>query len=486
MVSRRTLLELGGSAIGLSFLGTVTASAGDAQYLVRGSGGVARRVESSGFDIRYELADGAVLVVVGPEDAESELRSVAGVVDAVRDASFEVELPGPVESVGASVDGHESLDGILTENQWDKHRTNVAAAHELATGEGTTIAVLDTGVDHEHPDLAANVDESASRLFASLDSLQDNPWDVNGHGTHVAGIAAANGSVGVTGTAPDADVVSLRVFYLVETDDGPVLTTTTGDILAAIDYAASIGADAANLSIGTPPIPPSGNSEGYRPMYQTVIQHATRAGTLVVVSAGNASANLQQGGYFTVPNSVASAMSISATGPADGLSYYSNYGTNEIDVGAPGGLYSSLATSFCAIQEWLAAAEEGEEPPSLISNDPREAGETGTLWLDEDGVPTSDPDAIASTTECPIPEWPYPFNFVFSTLPGGEWGWIAGTSMAAPQVTGAAAVLRDANPGASPAQLEQAIEQSADGTDGKNDPSLGAGRLDVAGALEKL
>jgi subtilisin family serine protease len=469
-----------GGAIGLSFLGQVSASGGRAQYLVRGNRNVARRIRNAGYEVRHELAGGSVLVVVGPDDGADELRGLPGVQGSVRDARFEVELPEAVADASVSIDEHETLSGALTENQWDKHVTDVAEAHEQATGAGSKVAVLDTGVDNTHPDLAPNRLEDESRLFSSLDALGDDPWDVDGHGSHVAGIAAASGDVGVSGTAPDADLVSLRVFYFVETENGPVLTTTTGDILAAMDYAAEIGADVANASIGTDPIPPQGNSEGYRPMYQTVIQHATRRGTLIVVSAGNSGANLQQGGYFTVPNSVASAMSISATDPEDDLAYYSNYGTNEIDVGAPGGLHDTLAKSFCGIQEWIEASQ-----PTLISNDPREPGDTGTLWLDEDGVPTSNPAAAAESVDCPIPEWPYPFNFVFSTVPG-SWSWIAGTSMAAPQVAGAAAVLREADPGANPKQLEQAIAQGADGPNGKGDPELGAGRLNVAGALDRL
>lgn len=148
--------------------------------------------------------------------------------------------------------------------------------------------------------------------------------------------------------------MSLRVFYYddVDGDGDQELTTTTADILTATDYAAAIDADAANLSIGTPPLPPEANASGIEAAYQRVAQDAVRRGTLVVVSADNSDADLQRGGFFTVANSVAGAMSISATGPNDERTFYSNYGTNEIDVGAPGGGYETLEKTLADDTEW--------------------------------------------------------------------------------------------------------------------------------------
>lgn len=424
----------------------------------------------AGFAIRRALADGTVLLVEGPADRGDELVDRNGVRAVARDVQLRFE--DPVERADAT---EETTDDQFYPLQWDKHRTDVAKAHETATGAGTTIAVIDTGTDVDgHPDLP-NVDAGTGRLFrdgevlagtgdiefpadvfdlcAGTTTIGDHVADdVYYHGTHVAGIAAASrdGTTGVVGTAPDADVVPLRVFWWDEfesddCDSGVVagLSTTTGDILTAIDYAADVGADAANMSIGTPPLPPWVNRTGFKVAYERVIQDATRRGTVVVASAGNSSANLQQGGYFTVPNSTAGAMSISATGPNDLLTFYSNYGTNEIDVGAPGGGYETLEKT--------------------LETDPGEV------------------------------EWPFPTNLVLNAADpdsyvgqlfgGATYLYAAGTSMAAPQVTGAAALVREVAPDATPKQVQEAIESGADLVAGKSDPELGAGRLNAADAL---
>lgn len=477
-IPRRTLLNgIAAGTIGLTFVGAASTD-GRAQYLVNGQGnGLRRRLERAGYAVRREIADGRVLIVSGPDDGEAELADVKGVKQAVRDLQFSLERPELVESAEAT------RSEQLFEEQWDKQVTDVPEAHETATGSGTTISIIDTGTHFAHPDLEPNLLPEDSRLFreggirsgegevivpdesGTTTTTQHVAEDVDGHGSHVAGIAAgARNKVGIVGTAPDADVVSCRVFWwtTIENDEGEeeaILSTTTGDILTAIDYSAEIGVDAMNMSIGTDPIPPQENREGFRPIYQTVVQSAVRRGTVVVVSTGNSEANLQQGGYFTVPNSVAGAMSVSATGPNDELVFYSNYGTNEVSVGAPGGGYETLEKTLCT-------------PEGIVAGSCEEDEETGEVECDE----------------CNPPEWPYPTNLVLSSVPpdiyGTYYAYFAGTSMAAPQVTGAAALVREVSPEANANQVEQAIEKGADLVRGKGDSELGAGRLNAANALE--
>ena len=426
---RRTFLK-GVAAAGLTLTAVRPAAAGDgARYVVTGDGsGVRSNVEDAGYAVQHELG-GNVYLVVGATGDRSALEDATGVARVARDVALDFETP--------EEQAESTTDEELYPYQWDKQVTDAAAAHETTTGEGARLAIIDTGVDADHPDLKANVNAEAGRLFR-YGEVSGDAGDVYGHGTHVAGIAAASddGTTGVVGTAPDAEVVSLRVFYYDEVDGERVLTTTTGDILLAIDHAANIDADAMNMSIGTSPLPPETNAAGVKVAYQRVVQSAVQRGSVVVASAGNSGADLQHGGYFTVPNSTAGSMSISATGPNDELVFYSNYGTNEIDVGAPGGGYETLEKT------------------------------------------------LSSDTE-----WPYPTNLVLSSVPpnlydGSHYAYFAGTSMAAPQVTGAAGLVRAANPGATPKQVEQAIRDGADGASGNSSAEVGAGRLDAAAALD--
>lgn len=476
---RRGLLKgLGVAGVSLTFAGLASANSGDAQYVLLVNGNARRRLEQEGFRVRQELADGGVLVVHGPEDADPS--SVRGVSEAYRDVRLELERPAE-----SSIADESELEPptFYHDFLWDKQVTETLEANQYATGDGSAVAVIDTGCDYEHPDLEPNLDTEAGRLFregAIEDGVEDGipvarpvdedeyggdedvpafeideveqhvADDVQGHGTHVGGIATASADdgaigTGVTGTAPDASLVSLRVFWWAEVDDDAdrpderwALFTTTGDILTAIDYAGEQGYDAANLSLGTMPLPPQVNAAGIKAVYERVIQRATQRGTLVVASAGNSDANLQQGGYFTLPNSIAGAISVSASAPNDERAFYSNFGTNEIDVGAPGGGYETLEKTL-----------EG------------------------------DPDVV---------DWPFPFNLVFSTtsprVEGASYGWKAGTSMAAPQVAGLAALVRELDADANGKRVESAVKHGAEGATGRSDPDFGAGRINALNTVE--
>ncbi|MEM4782251.1 MAG: S8 family serine peptidase [Halalkalicoccus sp.] len=475
ITTRRRLLQgIATTGIGLSFAGLAGADEdGVVQYLVIGGRGVKRRLEDEGFEVRQELAGGQVFVVYGPTDAADQVRSVRGVRVAERDVRFKLERPereAPAEQ--EDVEEPTFYEAFL----WDKQVTESLEANQVATGSGSEIAIIDTGISYVHPDLTPNLQAEAGRRFKEgridagteegivvgrpaqegseldfdIDFVEQHvAADVQGHGTHVGGIAAASADegftgTGVMGTAPDADLASLRVFWWTEIgdEDDPIderwaVTTTTGDVLTAIDYAAEEGYDAANLSLGTSPLPPQVNSESFARAYKLVIEHAVQQGTVVIASAGNAGTDLQRGGLFSLPNSVQGAMSISATGPNDELSFYSNFGTNEIDVGAPGGGYETLEMT------------------------------------------------LADDTE-----WPFPTNLVFSTtdpqVEGAPYGWKAGTSMAAPQVAGLVGLVRELDPDTNANQVESAIAHGAEGSNGRSDPETGAGRINALNTVERV
>ncbi|WP_331234678.1 S8 family peptidase [Natronorarus salvus] len=409
-VSRRGVLRgIGAAGVGLTFAGS-TSAGGEGTYIVStGGNGARRNLERAGFDVTRELAGGSVLIVSGPANAEEDAN--VGGVDAVT-PNFEVNLAEPF------AEDHTTGDAEFTENQWDKEITDTFEAHHHATGEGSRIVIADTGVDGTHHDLEGNFNEDLSLSFINGGQEAPHSGDSGDHGTHVAGTAAATGAEGVTGTAPDAELVSVRVL-------GPD-SSSFADVLAGADYAAEIGADAANFSLGAGPFPSEANPDGTRVAVQRVMQDAARRGTVSTVSSGNAETNLQQGGLFYLPGTVQGVMTVSASGPGDDLAFYSNYGTNEIEVGAPGG---------------------------------------GRETLEETVIPD---------------------DLVFSTEPDATYGWKAGTSMAAPQVAGLVALVRELEPIMNANRVENAIAHGAELVDGRSSLEFGAGRINALNTVERV
>ena len=524
-LERRSLLKgIGAAGVSLAFAGHASAADGETRYIVVGGGnGVARRLDRDGFSVTRELAGGDVLIVSGPADSINDLNGVRGVEGAVRDARFRLEEPAETELPDAENGDSGGVESDWYENLWDKQNSEAVAANDIATGEGTQIGIIDTGIDYAHPDLTPNLDGDAGRLFREGDIRsgvegdivvnnpgdgqiqrveQDVASDVNGHGTHVAGIAAADpesgvgepfGS-GVQGVAPDADLISYRVFWWEDFSDDAEdpdwgATTTTADILTSIDFGAEQGLDAVNLSLGTPPFPPRVHQEeelrNTRLAYERTVRSAVNRGTVVVASAGNADTDLQQRGLFSLPNSTKGAMSISALAPNDERAFFSNFGTDEIDVGAGGGGYETNLKTLYGFREWIFAGS-----PLRRSEHPLEEGDEGELWLDEDGNLVFDPDEVDEVIEFESPAWPYPFNLVFSTTSplneGSPYGWKAGTSMSAPNTAGLVALVKELEPDAGPKQVESAIKKGAEGGSGRSDPVLGAGRINVLNTVEAL
>ena len=163
----------------------------------------------------------------------------------------------------------------LREKQWSLDMVRADAAHEITRGTGALVAVIDTGARFDHPDLAG-------RLVAGRDLVQDDgtPQDGNGHGTHVAGIVAANddNGVGVSSVAPQSKVLVIRVLG----DDG---SGEAVDATRAVDLAVAAGADVINLSLSeSVPLSALGFSDEE---FDAAIRRAVDAGVVVVAAAGN-------------------------------------------------------------------------------------------------------------------------------------------------------------------------------------------------------
>lgn len=171
-------------------------------------------------------------------------------------------------------------DPLLSE-QWHLAHVGVFQAWDAGQGQGTTVAVVDTGVNRHHPDLRG-------RLTTGVDLVDPGtlPDDPSGHGTLVAGVVAAlaGNGLGGAGAAPDARIMPVRV--LDENGSG-----TAGDVAAGIRWASNNGADVINLSLAELP---SNVSLVLGSDVEEAIQEAHRAGALVVAAAGN-------GGRHTTP-----------------------------------------------------------------------------------------------------------------------------------------------------------------------------------------
>ncbi len=289
------------------------------------------------------------------------------------------------------------------------------AAWDLATGAGVVVAIIDTGVDVTHPDLQPNlwrnpgeiagngvdddgngyVDDVNGFDFVNRDS---DPNDLDAHGTHVAGSVAARGDddYGVPGVAFEAKVMCLK--FLERNRGG-----TSSAAAEAINYAVNNGADIINASWGGP-----GSSSAIR----NAIAYARSRGVLFVTAAGNESSNNDTYGSYPANYPLDNILSVAASDRRDGVASFSNYGSTQVDLAAPG--------------------------------------------VD-----------------------------IVSTMPGGTWGYMDGTSMASPYVAGAAALLKSVAPSMTVQELRLTLMSSTDplhaGAGG-----VATGRLNARAALELL
>ncbi|GAA2115199.1 S8 family peptidase [Streptomyces synnematoformans] len=265
----------------------------------------------------------------GGNGAAEPLAAEAGVrrvwLDGVRRASLDVSVP----QIGAPAAWEAGYDG-----------------------DGVTIAVLDTGVDETHPDLADQV--VATENFTPSPDAEDR----YGHGTHVASIAAGTGAKSngkLTGVAPGAQLLAGKVLG----DDG------FGDdsgILAGFEWAVDQGADIVNLSLG------GGDTPEVDPLEEAVNRISAEEGVLFAIAAGNAG----ELGSHTVdsPGSADAALTVGAVGPGGGLAGFSSRGPRigdgavKPDVTAPGVSITAAAAPGSLIEQ-----EVGQNPEGYLSID---------------------------------------------------------------------------------------------------------------------
>ncbi len=305
--------------------------------------------------------------------------------------------------------------------QWSHTLMQSPAAWDITTGSSSiTIAIIDSGIDMSHPDLAGKL--VAGRDFVDGDT---SPDDENGHGTHVAGIAAAmtNNGQGIAGVDWKARIMPVRV--LDAQGSG-----YTSDIVNGITWAYQHGAKVLNLSLGG--IYPSETM-------QDAVTAANSAGSLVVAAMGNCRTGCVIGGnYYVNPTQYPAAhdnvMAVAAIGPTDTYASYSQYGSH-CDIAAPGGEMTAYY-----------------DPNGIYST-----------------MPTYD---VYYTTH-----YSYRKNYDF----------LNGTSQAVPHVSGLAGLVWALDPTATPDEVQTLIENTAAdlGSSGW-DPTYGHGRIDAWATLQAI
>lgn len=326
-----------------------------------------------------------------------------------------------LRNTGQTVSGVAGVAGadIGVTRAWDLHR-----------GDGSVIvATVDTGVDYNHPDLAANiwtnpnevagnsidddgngkVDDVHGWNFArnSNDPMDD---DIDGHGTHVAGIigAVGNNGLGVSGVNWSVRIMPLK--FLDADGYGDI-----ADAVAAMYYAIDHGARIINASYTSPQrcildTPSTAEREA--------IAAAGRAGVLVVAAAGNFRCDNEKTPFYPASHALNNIVSVAATDAFDNLASFSNAGANSVLLAAPG------VNIFSTVRQGL-----------VVNNRPV------------------------------------------------DYNTISGTSMATPMVSGVLALLASYRPGLSAGELRETVLKSVDAKTSLADKTLSQGRLNADAAL---
>ncbi|MBN0044138.1 S8 family serine peptidase [Streptomyces actuosus] len=382
---------------------------------------------------------GVIVVHSADADFARTLRKVPGVqsAGATRHAPLPAQsttdMGAPQVLSAEEVAGAEAADGQdpLEPLQWDLPAIKADKAHEKSLGSpDVTVAVIDTGVDDTHPDIAPNFDRAASvNCVSGKPDTTDGAWRPNAgespHGTHVAGeIAAARNGIGMTGVAPGVKVAGIKV----ADPDGYFYTEA---VVCGFVWAAEHHVDVTNNSYYTDPwYFNCADDPDQKALLQAVTRaslYAERKGAVNVAAAGNEAYDLaadeitdpvspndatpsdrviDPSRCFDMPTQLPGVVTVAATGAKGIKSSFSNYGLGVIDIAAPGG------------------------------------------------------DATRYQTPAP----PATSGLILGTLPGGKWGYMAGTSMATPHVAGVAALIKSTHPHASPALVKALLYLEADAT----------------------
>ena len=278
-------------------------------------------------------------------------------------------------------------------------------AWNLQTGSpDIVVAVLDTGVNYTHPDLAGNIWTNPGEIPGNgvdddgngkvddvygfdFYNFRADPMDDSGHGTHVAGIigAVGNNGTGVAGVSWRVRIMSVKVL---DFSGGGFLS----DTISGLNYAVNMGARVVNASLAT---------DEYSQALADAVAAAEQAGVLIVAAAGNTSTNNDASPRYPASLTNPNLIAVAATTPADELASFSNSGATSVLLGAPGaGIVSTVpatgqaccrdASGYKAIDGTSeAAAFVSGTAALLLAQDPTRtpAQLKRLLWTSTDRVP---------------------------------------------------------------------------------------------------
>jgi subtilisin family serine protease len=251
------------------------------------------------------LPEIGVEVVEVPEGQEKEF---AGLLNARNEVDYaEVDYVYHTFSI--------PNDPYFSKYQWNMSKINLPEAWNQTTGsQNVTVAVLDTGVDTRHPDLASKLVAGYNAVDGTSDVTDDE-----GHGTHVSGLLGAigNNGKGIAGVSWGSRIMPVKVLDA----DG---SGSTVAIAHGIDWAADHGAKILNMSLGGP---------GASRSMGSAVNYAIRKGCLIVVAAGN---EYEDGNPVEYPAAYPGVVAVAATNDSDGRASYSSV-ASYVSLAAPGG-----------------------------------------------------------------------------------------------------------------------------------------------------
>jgi subtilisin len=306
------------------------------RQLLRAASGTAATFGMSG--LASAKPTDRIEVNVGYHDTGGEQAAVTAASDVVRSFSFDaVTLRLPKRAITALrqnssiryIEPNGQMHAIDQTLPWGVDRIDSEVAHANGeTGSGADIAILDSGIDSDHPDLQANLGAGNAFVecgtggffgcvFFGNDNSCNKPWDDdNDHGTHCAGITnAIDNELGVVGVSTEATLHAVKVLDC--SGRG-----SYSDIAAGIEYTADQGWDVASMSLG-------GSQSN---VVADAVEYAYSNGVLLVAAAGNSG---QCTDCVSYPAAEPEVIAVSATNRNDGLASFSSTGP-EVEIAAPG------------------------------------------------------------------------------------------------------------------------------------------------------